>query len=241
MTAMASFPQTVTSVERRSTIHPLRDAAAWVFDLDNTLYPSTIDLFSQIDERMRGFISTFLGLDLEEAYRLQKQYFHEFGTSLRGLMNNHAIDPAPFLEHVHDIDVSVLSPNPALEAALTALPGRKIIFTNASVHHAERVLNQLGVSHHFADIFDIIDAGYRPKPEPEIYRSVVARFGLDPRASVMVEDMARNLGPAAALGMTTVWIRSLPEHGAEGADFSHVDHIVDDLPDWLSAVVEGAI
>ncbi len=226
---------------RRGAIQPLRDAAAWVFDLDNTLYPSTINLFSQIDERMRGYISTFLGIDPEAAYRLQKQYFNEFGTSLRGLMKHHAMDPAPFLEHVHDIDVSVLSPSPALERALTALPGRKIIFTNASAHHAGRVLNQLGVSHHFTDIFDIIEAGYTPKPEPHIYRSIVTRFGLVPRASVMVEDIARNLAPAWALGMTTVWVRSLPDHGAQGADFSHIDHVVDDLPGWLGEVVAGVI
>lgn len=237
---MALPLQPVQTAHKRA-IKPLRDAAAWVFDLDNTLYPSTIDLFSQIDERMRGYISTFLGLDLEDAYKLQKQYFHEFGTSLRGLMNNHDIDPALFLEHVHDIDVSVLSPSPALEAALTALPGRKIIFTNASVHHAERVLNQLGVGHHFADIFDIIEAEYRPKPEPEIYENVVTRFGLNPRATVMVEDMARNLAPAAALGMTTVWIRTSPEHGAHGANFDCIDHVVDDLPAWLGAVVDGEI
>lgn len=225
----------------RTPIAPLRDAAAWVFDLDNTLYSASIDLFSQIDERMRGYIAKFLGLELDEAYRLQKEYFHEYGTSLRGLMNRHAMDPTPFLAHVHDIDVSVLSPSPALEAALTALPGRKIIFTNASVPHAERVLGQLGVGHHFADIFDIVEAGYRPKPEPQTYRSVVARFGLDPHASVMVEDMARNLTPAAALGMTTVWIRTRPEHGAEGARLEDIDHVVDDLPTWLADVVEGRI
>jgi putative hydrolase of the HAD superfamily len=236
--ASSSAPATAS---RKSRIVPLRDAAAWVFDLDNTLYPATIDLFSQIDERMRGYIATFLGLELDEAYRLQKEYFHEFGTSLRGLMHRHAMDPAPFLDHVHDIDVSVLAPSPALEAALTALPGRKIIFTNASVRHAERVLNQLGVGHHFADIFDIVEAGYMPKPAPETYRSVVARFGLDPAASVMVEDIARNLAPAAALGMTTVWVRTRPEVGAQGADFDYVDHIVDDLPDWLTAVVEGSV
>lgn len=225
----------------RTPITPLRDAAAWVFDLDNTLYPASIDLFSQIDERMRGYIATFLGLELDEAYRLQKEYFHTYGTSLRGLMNRHAMDPAPFLEHVHDIDVSVLAPSPTLETALTALPGRKIIFTNASVPHAERVLNRLGVGHHFADIFDIVEAGYMPKPEPQTYRSVVERFGLDPRGSVMVEDMARNLTPAAALGMTTVWIRTRPEQGVEGVALEDIDHVVDDLPAWLGDVVAGRI
>ncbi|MBL8660524.1 MAG: pyrimidine 5'-nucleotidase [Rhodospirillales bacterium] len=233
---MTTLSATTVS-SRRRRITPLRDAAAWVFDLDNTLYPASIDLFSQIDERMRSYIATFLRLDPDEAYRLQKQYFHEFGTSLRGLMNRHAMDPKPFLEHVHDVDVSVLSPSPMLEAALTALPGRKIIFTNASVAHALRVIERLGVSHHFADIFDIVEAGYMPKPEPETYRSVVARFGLDPHSAVMVEDMARNLTPAAALGMTTVWVRTRPEQGAKDADPAAVDYIVDDLPTWLADVV----
>lgn len=225
----------------KAPIAPLRNAAAWVFDLDNTLYPATVDLFSQIDERMRGYIAAFLGLGLDEAYRVQKQYFHEFGTSLSGMMQRHDMDPAPFLAHVHDIDLSVLAPSPALEAALTALPGRKIIFTNASVVHAERVLNQLGVGHHFADIFDIVEARYRPKPAPEIYRGVIERFDLDARASVMVEDMARNLTPAAELGMTTVWVRTLSEHGSWGAEESAIDYIVDDLPAWLGAVVDGTV
>lgn len=241
MQSSSAPPPGATFSSGKAKVAPLRDAAAWVFDLDNTLYSATNELFSQIDERMRGYIAAFLGLGLDEAYRVQKQYFHEFGTSLSGLMQRHDMDPAPFLAHVHDIDLSVLAPSPALEAALTALPGRKIIFTNASLVHAERVLNQLGVSHHFADIFDIAEARYRPKPDPEIYRSVVERFGLDPRASVMVEDMARNLVPAAELGMTTVWVRTLAEHAAWGVDDRAIDYIVDDLPVWLGAVVEGRV
>jgi putative hydrolase of the HAD superfamily len=218
----------------------LRDAETWIFDLDNTLYPASIDLFGQIDERMRAFIADFLSLDLDAAYALQKQYFHHYGTSMRGLMDRHGMDPTAFLAHVHDIDVSVLPPSPLLDEALAALPGRKLVFTNASVAHAERVLRQLGVQHHFAHVFDIVAAEYRPKPEPEIYRHLVTRHGVDPLRAVMVEDMARNLAPAAALGMTTVWVRTDSEWSAMGADAGHVHHVVDDLPEWLTQVAAGS-
>ena len=129
---------------RTAPLSPLRDAQAWLFDLDNTLYSATIDLFAQIDDKMRAYIADFLGLDIDQAYALQKKYFYEYGTSMRGLMDRHGMDPAPFLAHVHDIDVSVLDPSPELSAALTALPGRKLIFTNASTQHADRVLRPTG-------------------------------------------------------------------------------------------------
>ena len=137
--------------------------------------PRPIDLFAQIDIKMRAYIADFLGLDLEAAYALQKRYFEEYGTSMRGLMDRHGMDPTPFLAQVHDIDVSVLDPAPALGEALASLPGRKLVFTNASTAHAERVLRRLGVDHHFHDVFDIVAADFRPKPEPEIYRKLVDR------------------------------------------------------------------
>ena len=226
---------------RTAPLSPLRDAQAWLFDLDNTLYSATIDLFAQIDDKMRAYIADFLGLDIDQAYALQKKYFHEYGTSMRGLMDRHGMDPAPFLAHVHDIDVSVLDPSPELSAALTALPGRKLIFTNASTQHADRVLRQLGVDHHFDDVFDIIAADFRPKPEPEIYRKLLDQYGIDPATAVMVEDMARNLAPAAALGMTTVWVRTGSEWGALGADAPYIHHTVDDLVGFLRAVGDGAV
>jgi putative hydrolase of the HAD superfamily len=217
----------------------LADAEVWLFDLDNTLYPPHVNLFAEIDERMRGFIAEFLGLPLDEAFALQKRYFREFGTSLRGLMDNHGLDPAPFLAHVHDIDVTLLSPDPRLETALARLPGRKIVFTNASTRHAERVMERLGIGHHFEAIFDIVDADFRPKPEPDAYRQLVARHRVEPRATVMVEDMARNLRPAADLGMTTVWIRNATEHGIVDADGDHIHHAIDELVAWLEGVVAG--
>jgi putative hydrolase of the HAD superfamily len=216
----------------------LRDAEAWIFDLDNTLYSATFNLFGQIDDRMRAYIADFLGVGLEEAYRLQKHYFREYGTSLHGLMHHHGMDPAAFLDYVHDIDVTVLPPSPRLEAALALLPGRKLVFTNASTRHAERVMGRLGIGHHFEAVFDIIEADYRPKPGPESYGVLVRRHGLDAGKTVMVEDIARNLAPAAALGMTTVWIRTNTEHGTAGADGGFIDHVVDDLEAWLEAVLD---
>jgi putative hydrolase of the HAD superfamily len=222
-------------------ISPLRYAEAWLFDLDNTLYPAAIDLFGQIDQKMRAYIAEFLGLDLDAAYALQKRYFQEYGTSMRGLMDRHGMDPAPFLAHVHDIDVTVLDPAPALGEALAALPGRKLVFTNASTAHAERVLRRLGIDRHFHDVFDIVAAGFRPKPEPEIYRKLIDRHAIEPRRTVMVEDMARNLTPAATLGMTTVWVRTGSDWGAFDADVTHIHYVVDDLATWLRGVAEGRV
>lgn len=230
-----------TSGTTKPPISPLRTAQAWLFDLDNTLYPASVNLFSQIDVRMRAYIAEYLGLGLDEAFDLQKRYFYAYGTSMRGLMDVHGMDPAPFLAHVHDIDLSVLDPAPALEAALRALPGRKLVFTNASTRHAERVLRRLGVDHHFLEIFDIVAAEYRPKPEPEIYRTLIERYRIDPTTAVMVEDMARNLVPAAALGMTTVWVRGTSELGALGADDGHVHFVTDDLISFLAEVAEGRL
>jgi putative hydrolase of the HAD superfamily len=226
----------MSNIYRSAAGSPLREAETWIFDLDNTLYPASYDLFGQIDARMRAYIAAFLGLPLDDAYRLQKRYFHEYGTSLSGLMQRHDMDPQPFLAHVHDIDVTVLPPDAALDAALARLPGRKVIFTNASAEHAQRVVDRLGIGDRFDGVFDIVEAGYRPKPEPGAYALMIERFGLDPATSVMVEDMARNLAPAASLGMTTVWVRTDAEHGSVGLDAVRIDHVVDHLASWLEDV-----
>jgi putative hydrolase of the HAD superfamily len=208
----------------------------WIFDLDNTLYPAADKLFAQVSERIRLYISEFLGLDAEAAYRLQKRYFEEYGTSLRGLMICHEMDPEPFLRFVHEVDLDSVAPNPALDSALEAIRGRKIIFTNASTDHAERILDRLGVVRHFSDIFDIAAAGYVPKPEPAAYDDLVRRFGLDCRNTVMIDDIARNLAPAAALGMTTVWLRNEAEWGNAGSKDGFVHHIAEDLVGWLTEI-----
>ncbi len=218
-----------------STDHPLKQIENWVFDLDNTLYPASIDLFPQIDRKMKGFITERLKLSPEEAFRLQKQYFHEFGTTLRGLMLHHQIEPDEFLDYVHDIDHGALSPLPRLAEALTALPGRKLIFTNGSESHAVKVLERLGLSCQFEGIFDIRAAQYVPKPYPETYQRLCLRHQIDPRASAFFEDIARNLKPAAEIGMTTIWVRAHVEDHLAAEDAPFVHHIVDDLTEWLSA------
>lgn len=209
---------------------------AWIFDLDNTLYPPHCRLFDQVDLRMGAFIAEALSLDRADARVLQKKYYFQYGTTLRGLMVEHAIDAGAFLDFVHDIDLSPVQPSPRLDAALTALPGRKIVFTNGSKPHAERVLARLGVSQHFEVIVDIVASAFLPKPEPEPYRQLVASHSIDPARALMVEDIARNLEPAHAMGMTTVWVRADDEWGQPSAGATYIDHVIDDLEAWLVGV-----
>ncbi|MBY0430745.1 MAG: pyrimidine 5'-nucleotidase, partial [Rhodospirillales bacterium] len=221
----------------------LRPAASglpsWVFDLDNTLYPASCSLFPQIDQRMKRFIAEALGIDPDQAYRLQKEYYRAYGTTLRGLMVVHGLSPDTFLEFVHEIDHACLIPSARLDAALSALPGRKLVFTNGSEKHAVAVLDRLGLSRHFEGIFDIKAAGYIPKPDPEAYATLLKAHALEARGATMFEDLHRNLKPAHALGMTTVWVRD-DTHchappGEEPSTFDHVHHITEDLAGWLDA------
>lgn len=209
----------------------------WIFDLDNTLYPASAHLFPQIDRRMKAFISEALKMSLEDAFTLQKKYYRTYGTTLRGLMLNHAVEPDNFLAYVHDIDHSVLSPDLRLDAALAALPGRKFIYTNGSERHAVSVIDRLGVSRHFEGIFDICASSYIPKPEPAPYATLISRHDITPARAIMFEDIHRNLKPAAALGMATVWVRHAENPAQAGEDLSHCRFITDDLIDWLEQAV----
>jgi len=213
----------------------------WVFDLDNTLYPASCRLFDQIDVRMGDFVARLLNVDYAEAKQRQKQLFYKYGTTLRGLMVEHGVEPDAFLDHVHDIDHSPVPPNPALDAALHALPGRKLVFTNGTVAHAGKVLNRIGVTHHFGDIFDIVHSDYIPKPEMEPYRKFIAQTGIRPETSAMFEDIARNLQAPHELGMTTVLVVSEDNRDAihlndasGGAQQPHIHYRTGDLPGFLS-------
>jgi putative hydrolase of the HAD superfamily len=213
----------------------------WVFDLDNTLYPRQSNLFSQIDVKMTSYVAQLLGLPREEARKVQKQYYLEHGTTLKGLMLEHKVDYRDFLDKVHDIDYSWLAPDPALGKAIEALPGRKYIFTNGDRGHAERAAGQLGILGQFDDIFDIVAAELTPKPARETYDRFLAAHGVDGSKAAMFEDLARNLVEAKAVGMSTVLI--LPGDFAGdfveawesgGKDSDHVDHTTDDLTGFLS-------
>jgi|CXWL01.1.fsa_nt_gi putative hydrolase of the HAD superfamily len=208
----------------------------WVFDLDNTLYHASSNLFDQVSDRIGQFISNYLKVDRAAALRLQKQYWHEHGTSLRGMMTLHQCPPEEFIAFVHDIDLSAIAANPELDRILADLPGRKVIFTNGSVPHAERVMAKLGVERHFEGIFDIVASDYIPKPELSVYESLVKRFGFDPKRAVMLDDMAHNLKPAHQLGMRTVWVRTEESQGrfaAMGSDRTHIHHETDDVVHFL--------
>jgi len=212
---------------------PLGDVACWVFDLDNTLYPATSTVYVEVEQRMNDFIMAHLRLDLAAAVALRKKFFEAHGTTLRGLMNEYGLPPTPFLDYVHELDLSGLVADAALHRAIGALPGRKLIFTNATRRHAERVLARLGLAEHFCGIHGIEGCEYLPKPDPSGYRVLLERHGVDAGAAAMIDDMAKNLKPAASLGMTTIWLRGGP-HMAEGdEDAAHVHHVADDLASFL--------
>lgn len=214
----------------------------WVFDLDNTLYPAHTDLFAQVDVKIRDYVVELLGATPDEAQRLQKEYYRHYGTTLRGLMTEHGISPDGFLEYVHDIDHSVVEPDPALGAAIARLPGRRFIMTNGTRRHAEKVADRLGITHHFEDVFDIVAADLLPKPHRETYEKFFGRAGIDPTRAAMFEDLSRNLAVPDELGMATVLV--VP-HGArevmreawefDGRDAAHVQWITDDLAAFLRA------
>lgn len=216
----------------------------WIFDLDNTLYPPECDLFAQVDLRMTEFISSYLGVDAVEAKRIQKDFYIEHGTTLAGLMTVHGLEPTEFLDYVHDIDVSAVLADAPLGHAIDALPGRKIVFTNGSLAHAENVIRQLGIGHVFEGIFDIVSTEYEPKPRQRAYERFLAASGIEPTRAAMFEDLARNLEVPHALGMATVWVRppiTGPErHHAlshEGADGPHVHYVTDNLREFLEELV----
>ena len=228
--------QTPTNTQDR-TLGTLSSAPVWIFDLDNTLYPAASRLFDQVDWRMTQFVADLLGLERLAARQVQKDYFRTYGTTMRGLMTKHGVDPVSFMDYVHDIDLSALPQDPTLSDALGKLPGRKVIFTNGSTAHALNVTRHVGIDHHFEGFFDIVDAEFVPKPAPATYQAVCARFGIEPSQAVMVEDMAKNLVPAAALGMTTVWVDTGTDWSRETAELGHVHHRTDDLAGWLTEVV----
>ena len=209
---------------------------AWLFDLDNTLYPARADLFALIDDKMGAFIQDLLGCDAVEARRVQKDYFHNHGTTLSGLMATHGTDPHEFLDYVHDIELDRIEHDAALVASIARLPGRKLVFTNGDVTYAQRVLDKLGLGTSFEGVHDIHAMNYIPKPAPASYAALCDRWDIAPTSALFVEDMARNLAPAKALGMTTVWINNGSEQAGGAACPSYIDYEITDLGGWLHDV-----
>jgi putative hydrolase of the HAD superfamily len=218
-----------------------RHVRAWIFDLDNTLYPARCDLFAQISDRMTDYVARLLGLDRVEAHRVQKDHYRVHGTTLNGLMKLHDVEPEDYLAYVHDIDLSAVDPDPELAAALAQLPGKRFVFTNGCRNHAARVLDRLGFSHLFDEIWDIRTIAYQPKPDAAAYRTVLPRTGIAAQASAMFDDIARNLVEAQALGLTTVWLKNGSEWSNQGplhpvAEARHIDYETDDLAHFLHSI-----
>lgn len=218
----------------------------WVFDLDNTLYPSHCNLFAQVDRKMAEFIANYLGVPLPQARHLQKSYYRQFGTTLAGLMKVHKIAPEPFLEFVHDIDLTHVPEHPELAEALASLPGRKLIFTAGSRRHAERVAEKIGILHLFEDIVDIVATSYVPKEQAEAYHTLLAAHGFEGHQAAMFEDLPHNLVAAHDLGMTTVLVHSdYIDHPVQTkirswtAPPEHVHHMTDDLNTFLRDVAKA--
>jgi putative hydrolase of the HAD superfamily len=225
----------------RLPIRGFSTVETWVFDLDNTLYPHHL-LWQHIDDRIRQYVSDFLRVTKEEAFRVQKDYYKRYGTTMRGMMTEHGINPDEYLEFVHQIDHSPLEPNPALGAAIESLPGRKLILTNGTRKHADAVMKKLEIDQHFEDVFDIAAANLDPKPLPQVYDRFLHKHGVNPKRAAMFEDLARNLEVPYALGMTTVLV--VPDGTREvfrenwenaGRDAPYVDHVTDNLAGFISA------
>ncbi len=239
---------TITPLLAAADVETLRarfaDVDVWIFDLDNTLYPAETDLFAQVDVRIRDYVARLLGATPEDAHRLQKDYYRRYGTTLRGLMIEHGVSPDGFLDYVHDIDHSVVAPDPRLGAAIERLPGRRFIMTNGTRAHAEKVADRLGITHHFEDVFDIVAADLLPKPHRETYDKFLGQAAIDPAHAVMFEDLARNLEVPDALGMATVLVvpgrtEEVAREAGEVADRDapHVHWVTDDLARFLERVV----
>lgn len=208
----------------------------WIFDLDNCLYPASAGLFELIDERMGAYIQRLLDCDPVEARRVQKHHFHTHGTTLAGLMKEHGVDPHDFLGDVHSVPLDRIQPDVRLASALQRLPGRKFVFTNGDSTYARRVLEAIGVHERFDDLHDIHASSYRPKPDPHGYELLCERFGMDPAQALLADDMAQNLRPAKALGMTTVWVDNGSERGTHGVgDF--IDLRIDNVGEWLERIL----
>jgi putative hydrolase of the HAD superfamily len=211
----------------------------WIFDLDNTLYPASCRLFDQMHVRMSDFIRDTFKVDEAEALRRRSDYYLKYGTTLRGLMVEHDMQPAAFLDYVHDIDYSAVPRLENLSAAIAALPGRKLIFTNGTTGHANRVMKRLGVEDHFEAVFDIVDSDYIPKPDRAPYDKFKGQHAVDPTRAAFFEDIAQNLEAPHDMGMTTVLITSdnqtaQPETDARQNHYVH--HTTDNLAEFLKGV-----
>ena len=215
----------------------------WIFDLDNTLYSADSGIFQQVHELMGKFVSSHLDIGIEDAKIMQKKYYKQHGTTLRGMMDNHGVDPDHFLAEVHKLDYSIVGPNHKLNEQLKKLQGRKIIYTNANMQHTLDVLERIELSNFFDEIYDIKMANYIPKPELAPYEQMVKQFDIETKSSAMFDDIAKNLVPAKNVGFTSVWIDAGYENFSDDikASKKYLDYETTNITEFLEDVNKGII
>ena len=215
-----------------------KNVDTWVFDLDNTLYSADSGIFQQVSELMGKFVSKHLNIDIKEAKKIQRKYYKKHGTTLRGMMDNHGVDPDTFLNEVHQLDYSIVEPNYKLNEELSKIKGKKIIYTNANQKHTDEVLMRLELTNMFDNVFDIKMANYIPKPDIEPYKKLIETYNINPQRTIMFDDIARNLVPASKIGFTTVWINVGLENFSDDVARSkkYLDHQTKDLSNWLNNI-----
>ena len=210
----------------------------WIFDLDNTLYSADSGIFQQVHELMGKFVSNHLKIEMNEAKKIQKKYYKQHGTTLRGMMDNHGVDPDYFLSEVHKLDYSIVNSNKELNDQLNKLNGKKIIYTNANMQHTLDVLEQIELTNFFDEIFDIKMADYIPKPEITPYEQIIKKYNLKPNSCAMFDDIAKNLVPAKKVGFTSIWIDAGYENFSDDINSSKkfLDYTTTDLHLFLEKV-----
>ena len=208
----------------------------WIFDLDNTLYSGKTKVFEQVDKKMSKYISEKLNVSIEEAKKIQKNYFYKYNTTLNGMIKNHKIDANEFLDFVHDIDIDFLEKDIKLAKEIEKLNGKKIIFTNGSKKHALNVTKRIGIDRYFDDIFDIVEAEFVPKPAMEPYKKLVKKHKIDPKSCVFIEDIARNLKPAYEMGMKTIWIENDEPWAKKFSNSDFIDYKTNNLAEFLKKI-----
>ena len=215
----------------------------WIFDLDNTLYSADSGIFQQVHELMGKFVSAHLNIDIDQAKQIQKKYYKQHGTTLRGMMDNHDVDPDYFLAEVHRLDYLIVEPNHKLNEELKKLKGRKIIFTNANMQHALDVLERLELSNFFDEIYDIKMANYIPKPEISPYKQLIEQFNISTESAAMFDDIAKNLVPAKKVGFTSIWIDAGYENFSDDIQASkkYLDLETTNITEFLKNVNKGNI
>lgn len=208
----------------------------WIFDLDNTLYPRPERMWQAVHERMQSYIIDLLGIDQPSAAAMQTEYYQKYGLTMRGLMIHHGVDPDTFNNYVHDVDISEISPNPALGDAIAALPGKRVIHSNANMGHVENVLARLGIGDVFDAAYDIKTSQYEPKPAEAAYQRVLEKTGGEPARAAMFEDIAHNLKVPHALGMRCVYVPTSCDWASYGASDEHVHFVAEDLTAFVQAI-----